>query len=360
MAVRELRVLATACALAAFVGCGRVPLDLGDDGSARSGTAGQGGSAGQGAAGHGGAGGSSATCQGLDKAACAATPGCTGQLCPSCGLFPDFTACYRTGDPPPVCIAPSCPALPCEGLDESSCKGTSGCSSQHCPDCKGGQVFVGCYGPGEGAACVLGCPAPASCAGLDEMACIARSDCHPGYCGCPGEQMFTVCLGPNEAAACPAYACPAAPAACIGLNEAVCNSRGDCQAEYCNTCLGRTFAGCGNPGTGFSCPAVGACVMPVPCARIADQLSCDARTDCHSVFGDPGTCDCATAGCCIGYSRCADGGKAACSGPTGPGILCMAPPPACGGAYVISFTADCWEGCVRPTECAIPARLGLQ
>lgn len=68
MDVKVLRILAVASALAAFAGCGRVPLDLGDDeragqsGSAGSGAAGKSGTAGQGSA------GGSGTSAGVDAA----------------------------------------------------------------------------------------------------------------------------------------------------------------------------------------------------------------------------------------------------------------------------------------------------
>jgi hypothetical protein len=168
-----------------------------------------------------------------------------------------------------------------------------GCTSAHCPDCRsGGQSYLGCF---SGTAAV---------------------DCFP------------------------------CPPPCGTLDETACNARGDCQADYCNGCRGRTFVGCGFPGTDFACPAgEPACPVPLPCADVADQLSCDARSDCHSVFGGTPTNT---------FSRCADGGKANCKGPLVPGsAVCTVPSPVCQTPeIVVSYTNECYEGCVRRTECA--------
>jgi hypothetical protein len=48
------------------------------------------------------------------------------------------------------------------------------------------------------------------------------------------------------------------------------------------------------------------------------------------------------------FNRCADGGRANCTGP----VACMAPQPNCGPLYNLSYTNVCFEGCVRPSECA--------
>ena len=86
-----------------------------------------------------------------------------------------------------------------------------------------------------------------------------------------------------------------------------------------------------------------------PCANVATLAACDARTDCHSVFVDPGTCGCNAVGCCARFSRCADGGKALCKGTP----ICQIATPYCEApANVVSYTASCYEGCVRPRECA--------
>jgi hypothetical protein len=116
----------------------------------------------------------------------------------------------------------------------------------------------------------------------------------------------------------------------------------------------RWCPGC-TPGTGSCgdvCPAI-ACPAPdagtsASCSQVTTQTECDGRSDCHSVFVDPGTCGCAAAGCCAHFNRCAEGGHANCSGP----VACMAPQPFCEAPYVLSYTGVCYEGCVRQSECA--------
>jgi hypothetical protein len=165
-----------------------------------------------------------------------------------------------------------------------------------CPDCHGGQNFVGCTEPDGGVMVECG-PCPPTCSAFDEASCKANDYCHPGYCAdCNGGQKFTTCLGPNEAVACPKTTCPV-----------------------------------------------------MPCADVSTLAACDARTDCHSVFGFCVACDCPTSGCPANFTRCADGGKASCKGTP----ACQIATPICEPpAYVVSFTANCYEGCVRQAECA--------
>jgi hypothetical protein len=326
---------------AAIVGaCGRVPLDLG------GGSAGTSGSAGSGAAGTAGL----PPCGRIvDETTCKARPDCLAQECMTCGS-PAFT-CYRSDETPPVCIEAPCPQpAACPGTDEMTCAARPGCTPVICPDCKGGQFFAGCAAPGERIGCVS---CPLSCASLDEATCRTHSEGQVLSCrGCTGTQSSATCVPVGgSGVACPPTSCPNMPAPCAGLGEAACNARGDCQSAYCNWCNMRTFAGCGDPGTPFGCPTGGpVCPATVLCANVTDRLSCDARPDCHSVFADSGgVCDCATPGCCIVFSRCADGAKATCKGtPT-----CHRTAPTCDTPdLVVSYTADCYEGCVRPTECA--------
>jgi hypothetical protein len=116
----------------------------------------------------------------------------------------------------------------------------------------------------------------------------------------------------------------------------------------------RWCSGC-TPGTGSCgdvCPAI-ACLAPdagtsASCSQVTTQTECDVRSDCHSVFLPGTTCGCSAVGCCMPFNRCADGGRANCSGP----VACMAPQPICGLLYSLSYTSVCYEGCVRPSECA--------
>jgi hypothetical protein len=304
-------------ALGVVVGCGGVTLQPSDGGSTaghgggRTGAAGDGGTAGGSGgsqAGHagdagqdGGAGGGVSICSALDESRCSATQGCAALACPTCSGQTVFSMCYRAeGAPPPSCVP-------------------------------------------------MGCPAPESCNVLGETACGTRADCHLGYCAnCSGAQLFTQCLDSNQAIACPGYACPAVPA-CDGLGEMACQATPGCGPHYCPNCSGgQNFVGCIGPGESESaCPLL-TCPAPAACSTVTTEAVCNARTDCHSVFVDPGTCGCNAVGCCAHFSWCADGAKASCGGMP----LCQVVAPHCEApAFVVSYTGSCFEGCVRPTEC---------
>jgi hypothetical protein len=232
-------------------------------------------------------------CEELDEASCKTRADCQAYQCPDCEGGQTFLNCA----PPGVGPGFECQLCPssCAGLDETAC--ANGCIPEYCPNCDGGRTFEGCAAPGgAGIACGLDCPQAVGCDGLGEMACIARTDCRPGYCGCPGEQMFTSCLASNEAVACPAYACPAA----------------------------------------------------APCATVTTEAACDQRNDCHSVFVSNAIADCVVNGGCTFFTHCADGGKASCNGAP----ACQITAPYCEApAFVVSYTGSCYEGCVRATEC---------
>jgi len=112
-------------------------------------------------------------------------------------------------------------------------------------------------------------------------------------------------------------------------------------------------AGCTDQGTAlprYCCPADVFSGCP-RCADITTLAECDARTDCHPVFTDPGpaNCSCTAIGCCTRFAHCADGGLANCLGPIG----CASVMPYCPSpAYVVSAVNSCYEGCVRPEDCA--------
>jgi hypothetical protein len=89
-------------------------------------------------------------------------------------------------------------------------------------------------------------------------------------------------------------------------------------------------------------------IFSATCGQVTTQAACDSRSDCHSVFADPGTCDCAVSGCCEHFNRCADGGHANCSGP----VACTVSQPYCESPYVLSYANNCYEGCVLQTECS--------
>ena len=201
---------------------------------------------------------------------------------------------------------------------------------------------------------------PGACHSLDEAACRARADCVVGMCAgiCGNDPLFLGCYDRVNGTAppCPAFAAVLCPAPCSAqTDEASCNARPDCHSNYCPNCSGgQTFAGCSSasdPVPASQCPAL-AIACPAPCSVNTTQASCDARSDCHSVFVDPGTCGCASVGCCAHFSTCADG-KAACTPPS-TGVTCKIAIPYCEGpAYVLSYTTNCYEGCVAAAACGI-------
>jgi hypothetical protein len=112
---------------------------------------------------------------------------------------------------------------------------------------------------------------------------------------------------------------------------------GEIWCPGCTPGTGQCGVGC----TGAAC---------FPCAELATFEECEARPECHSVFDDPGTCGCATVGCCAEFSFCADGAEADC---TGGNVSCDALRPFCDNpAYVNSYSGFCYEGCVDPKDCA--------
>ncbi|HMF42727.1 MAG TPA: hypothetical protein VKQ32_18780 [Polyangia bacterium] len=189
-----------------------------------------------------------------------------------------------------------------------------------------------------------------ACRNLDETSCRARTDCAVGTCSlCGGTPQFAGCYDPAHESppACLGIACPA-PCSSI-TDQASCQARADCVVRTCPDCNGGSyFSACTTPNAGYNCPAI-SCPAP-SCSQVTTQAACDARADCHSVFIDPGTCGCASSGCCAHFSRCADGGKAICKAPSG--FACAIAQPYCESPYVVSYANSCYEGCVAQTECA--------
>lgn len=191
------------------------------------------------------------------------------------------------------------------------------------------------------------------CVQLNEAECRGRTDCAVSTCGiaCGTGMAFHQCYDPASE---PPPSCPdsgvVCPPACSTLtDEASCTARSDCRANRCPTCDGSSSFFTCVPATtsAIICPAI-AC--PAACSITTTQESCDARPDCHSVFVDPGTCGCAAVGCCARFSRCADG-KAVC---TPPQVTCKIATPYCEGpAYVLSYTSNCYEGCVPAAACGV-------
>lgn len=252
--------------LAAFgivAGCGgRSPIDPGD-GDSQAGNGGSGGASG----GHSGSAGAVGTqCTTLGESTCKTRPDCTAQYCSVCPNQTTFAGCAAPGAPPVECPAEECFEESCSSLDEASCKTRSDCQPNYCPGCTG-QRFVGCGAPGGGTACPADDCAPPPCDGLDESTCKTRSDCTPGYCAnpCTGGQAYVGCSAPNEGA----FACPAGcgEPPCSGIvTAAVCDERSDCHSVFtesmtCNC----TAAGCCSQFSRCDDGAKASCKGPALC-----------------------------------------------------------------------------------------------
>jgi hypothetical protein len=200
-------------------------------------------------------------------------------------------------------------------------------------------LIVGCTEglPGPKPSCDGGCSdgAVTGCHGLDENACAAASARGCRVFNCCGS--YNGCLEPNEASGC---IC----ASCHGFDESTCAAQAGTLGCHAYACCNK-FISCLDPGESKACTL--ACTMPA-CNTLTDATSCSARSDCHAVYLPGNACGCAPAGCCTFFSSCADGGKANCAGT----VTCRAAPPACEGPYVLSYAANCYEGCVLSSECA--------
>jgi len=216
----------------------------------------------------------------------------------------------------------------------------------------GGQTYFACVNLARPP---LECgPCPRSCAGLDETACAATPGCSAQSCSkCFATAVFSSCYRTGDPPPmCPQEICES-PSACVGMNETSCKARSGCVVEYCAHCSGaQVFAGCLLPNEPVTCPEW-PCPAVTPCANVTDEATCEARTDCHAVFGKCISCDCPAPGCAVVFDTCADGAKASCKGPPSGTPLCQETPPDCDWTtpYVLSYTTDCYEGCVRPSEC---------
>jgi len=162
----------------------------------------------------------------------------------------------------------------------------------------------------------------------------------------------------------PLTSCPATrPALGTACNGALtCNYNDTCRCNVCcysgYGCMNGSIAflgyndGCNqiicDAGIGDGGGADGAIAA---CSSVTTLAECDARADCHPVFIDPNDCSCAPIGCCARFSRCEKGATASCTPPTQ--FSCTIAQPYCPSpAYVLSYTDGCFEGCVRPVDCA--------
>lgn len=158
---------------------------------------------------------------------------------------------------------------------------------------------------------------------------------------CNGKPGVTFCYGKGAAVD---YFCPSPPPSCSTLDQAACQARTDCRVDHCPDCSGSDVTACAAlTDAASACPH-----CPVACSKVTNLSDCSVRADCHAVFVDPGTCDCAEPGCCAQFSLCADGDQAICTGKP----VCKSAAPHCEGIFAVSYTGTCYEGCVEKTDCA--------
>jgi hypothetical protein len=133
---------------------------------------------------------------------------------------------------------------------------------------------------------------------------------------------------------------------CSTLDEQACILSPVCLANDCNCNGNRTYSGCTDLNA--PPPSCDPVCNPTDCSALTDEHTCSSSSNCHPVYEDFVNCGCAPVGCCMRFSRCANGQLAQCQGnPT-----CGLPTPLCEGNFVVSYTAACYEGCVMPAECA--------
>jgi hypothetical protein len=254
--------------------------------------------------------------------------GCNTCTCMSSGQFAcTEKACFgpdaRGADSPVECA-------PGYGVG-STRPSSDGCNT--CTCMASGQfacTLMGCLGPDA-----RGADSPVECApGYGVGSTRPSSDsCNTCTCMSSGQFICTLmpCLAPDAGADAPI--CPAGQRWCAGCTPGTGSCGQVCPAIAC-------VADAGSTGD----------AIPVSCSQLTTQGACEARSDCHPVFHDPGTCGCATKGCCARFSACADGGKATCTMPTT--MACTVVTPFCESPYVLSYTKICYEGCVLQSECA--------
>jgi hypothetical protein len=209
----------------------------------------------------------------------------------------------------------------------------------------GGSAGVGPGGSGGGARGGTGGAAggAAGCSG-SPFFCAAGSGISCSDAG----GAFATCVSGQWS--CPGGLIPSSQCKCTGAPPPGCSCGSS--GWVCSTPDGGAGGSTGGTGGGRSGGTGGAAGQggggAPGCAALTTLQTCDARSDCHAVFEDLGTCGCGSPGCCAHFARCADGDRASC---TPAALLCKAAQPFCEQPYVVGYVGSCYEGCVRASEC---------
>jgi hypothetical protein len=210
-------------------------------------------------------------------------PAC-GQACPAVGAEPDWGACDGL----------------CESLTESQCLASPTCHATYQDSPTPAPLFWQCWElPPSGA--ITG-----ACDGLDAQTCSEHTDCTslytsavnqgsnfvPSFESChaePAQSCATVDCGPNNL-------CVVTPDMPTTAQCEPTASAGSCTGRTCAApppaCPNGTIPGIDATGcyTGFCIPTT-ECTA-APCASLATETACLARTDCDAVYiGSNCTCD---------------------------------------------------------------------
>jgi hypothetical protein len=169
----------------------------------------------------------------------------------------------------------------------------------------------------------------------DTQSCDAQAACHVITCpSCSGASSFAGCyaLDENPPGLCPGIQCPAQ---CPQLaTRQDCLAVPTCEAPGCPDCGGgTTFIGCYNKGQG---PIID-CAQCLDCSQFGDEGSCDASSQCHSIYMNGA------------FSLCGNGPAHCSPDPAQP--ACGAPTPFCDGDFTVGYSGSCPEGCVRAGAC---------